>query len=67
MSPEAAVAQALAEQRVDASYAKTIQHLVASTQDEWRYCCGSGCDPCVLLIGPVVDRARELLGIRKQT
>lgn len=30
---------------------------------EWRSCCGSSCDPCVLRIGNAVDKAREALGL----
>ncbi|MFO0686821.1 MAG: hypothetical protein U0234_32460 [Sandaracinus sp.] len=30
---------------------------------EWKSCCGSACDPCVLRIGIAVDRARDVLGL----
>ena len=59
---ENAVRQALRERGLDASFFRTVLALVARDSDEWRACCGSGCDPCVLAIAPAVDRARELLG-----
>ncbi|MEQ1633886.1 MAG: hypothetical protein ABL997_16005 [Planctomycetota bacterium] len=31
--------------------------------DDWRWCCGSNCDPCVDVLGKLVDLARRLDGL----
>ena len=56
-----AVRTALAERGLDASFFRLVRDLAARDSEEWRICCGSGCDPCVLRIAPAVDRVRELL------
>lgn len=58
---ENAVRRALQEQGLDASFHSTVAGLAVRDSDEWRACCGSGCDPCVLRIAPAVDRVRALL------
>jgi hypothetical protein len=61
---EAAVRKALEDRALDPSFFSTVRDLVVRDSEEWRACCGSGCDPCVLVIAGAVDRARELLGLR---
>jgi len=39
-----------------------VRRYLQRDDDAWRVCCGSLCDPCVLRLGRVVDRVRELLG-----
>jgi hypothetical protein len=36
-----------------------LQHLDAP-DDDWRWCCGSNCDPCVQALGRLVDEGRRL-------
>lgn len=61
-----AVATALREYGLDDGFFRTVADLVTRDSDEWRACCGSGCDPCILVIAPAVDRARQILGLRQQ-
>jgi hypothetical protein len=38
-----------------------MQHL-DKPDDDWRWCCGSNCDPCVETLGRLVDLGRKLRG-----
>jgi len=38
-----------------------MQHL-DKPDDEWRWCGGSNCDPCVETLGRLVDLGRKLRG-----
>lgn len=38
-----------------------LQH-IDKPDDDWRWCCGSNCDPCVETLGRLVDLARQLSG-----
>lgn len=56
----AAIDALLAAERLDPSYrAFVLQHADAPDAN-WRWCCGSHCDPCVERLGRVVDGARRL-------
>lgn len=62
-----ALEQALREhchrEDLDAGYVQfALQHLRVP-DDDWRWCCGSNCDPCVQVLGELVDRARTLAGL----
>ena len=48
---------------VDAGYLRFVVQHLARPDDDWRWCCGSNCDPCVEQLGRLVDAARALLGI----
>jgi hypothetical protein len=39
-----------------------VERYLDQHPDDWRNCCGSCCDPCVLTIGHAVAKARQLLG-----
>ncbi|MBL8733127.1 MAG: hypothetical protein JNN13_12220 [Planctomycetes bacterium] len=54
--------QLLQAEGVDASYAAFVLHHVHAPDADWRWCCGSNCDPCVQRLGRVVDAARGWLG-----
>ncbi|MCC6672916.1 MAG: hypothetical protein IT458_17765 [Planctomycetes bacterium] len=56
-----AVAAALRECGLPPSYHDTVRQHVTSGSEEWRVCCGSGCDPCVEQIARAVVRAQALL------
>jgi hypothetical protein len=58
---EDALRQAMLENDLDEVYERTIRNLHARTDDAWRECCGSSCDPCMLQFGRVVDRLRKLI------
>lgn len=40
-----------------------VERYLHQHPDDWKNCCGSSCDPCVLTIGLAVDRARRELGL----
>ena len=65
LSPEdrLSVAAACAKEGVDESYASFVAEHLDATDDSWRWCCGSSCDPCVQALSRAVDRARIALGI----
>lgn len=64
---EAALARTLAphfaRERVDPSCLRFVVDHVRRPDDDWRWCCGSNCDPCVERLGRIVDAARAALGI----
>lgn len=57
-----AILRALDEEGLDPMYDGVVRRYLQRDDDAWRVCCGSLCDPCVLRLGRVVDRVRELLG-----
>lgn len=57
---EDALSQAMLENGLDEVYTGTVRGLHARTDDTWRECCGSSCDPCMLQFARVVDRLRKL-------
>lgn len=59
---KAKIAGWLAEEAVDASYTAFVARHLDADDADWRWCCGSQCDPCVQRLGRVVDLARQLLG-----
>jgi hypothetical protein len=59
---ERALKQAMAENMLEDGYRGFVLQYLARKDDAWRRCCDAGCDPCVLKLGRVVDRTRELLG-----
>ncbi|MBL8730272.1 MAG: hypothetical protein JNM25_17775 [Planctomycetes bacterium] len=54
----------LADERVDASYVAFVARHLTEPDANWRWCCGSQCDPCVQALGRVVDAARATLALR---
>ena len=60
---EEALDFALAEHGVDPSYRATVRNLVHDTNDRWRVCCGSTCEPCVEQVARAVDQVRALIGV----
>ena len=42
-----------------AGYHRVVRSYVLDERDGWRVCCGSGCDPCMLRLGRIVDRIRS--------
>lgn len=64
MNVDEAVARALAECGLDPSCARTIRDLVERRDEEWHACCGSQCEPCVVVLVRAVERVRALLEAR---
>ncbi len=60
---EEALDLALAEHQVDPSFRETVRNLVHDTDDRWRVCCGSSCEPCVEQVARAVDQVRALIGV----
>jgi hypothetical protein len=56
-----AVRGALEDVGVHRSYARTVRALLLRSDEQWRVCCGSGCDPCVETLARAVAAARERL------
>jgi hypothetical protein len=51
----------LAEEGLDASYFAFVLAHLDRPDEQWRWCCGGNCDPCVQKLGRAVDRARTAL------
>lgn len=60
---EEALDLALEVHRIDPSYRETVRNLVHDTDDRWRVCCGSACEPCVEQVARAVDQVRSLIGV----
>lgn len=58
---DAALAHELAAQGIHEGFTDTIRRLVFEDNDDWRRCCGSGCDPCVLQMERAVDGVRKAI------
>lgn len=61
------VRQAMSENMLPEVYLPFVMDFLHRKDDAWRQCCNSDCDPCVLALARVVDRARQLMaqqGIR---
>jgi hypothetical protein len=56
----ARIADWLRDENVDPSYVRFVELHVDQPDSAWRWCCGSNCDPCVVRLGCVIDRARQL-------
>ena len=54
----------LAHERVEVSYVAFVVRHLGEPDVNWRWCCGSSCDPCVQALGRVVDATRVALSIR---
>ncbi len=63
---DAIVDRALAEMGLDPTYRSSIRRLHDCGNDQWRNCCGSGCDPCVETLGRAVDRVRTIVRARQR-
>ena len=61
LSREAAIEQAMRENMLDEVYRGYVDSYLARDDQTWRTCCNSDCEPCVLKLGRVVDRVRQLL------
>lgn len=59
----AAVTEGLAYANLRESQRGLVVAYLHRDPSEWKSCCGSSCDPCVLRIGLAVDRARERMGL----
>ncbi len=57
------LAEHFAREDVDQGYLPFVLQHLRRPDDDWRWCCGSNCDPCVDQLGRMVDAARRLLGI----
>ena len=62
-SVEAALDRALTEHQLDESFRKMVRDLVWDTDDRWRVCCGSACEPCVEQLWRAVNQVRQILGV----
>lgn len=58
---EDAIAQAMREHMLDDVYRGYVDSYLARDDPSWRMCCNSDCEPCVMQLGRVVDRVRQLL------
>jgi len=63
MSEEEAITKGLAWAGLRESQRGLVRAYLHKDPYEWRNCCGSSCDPCVLRIGNAVTKAREELGL----
>jgi hypothetical protein len=63
VSEEEAVTEGLAWAGLRESQRGLVRAYLHRDPDEWRNCCGSSCDPCVLRIGNAVTKARDALGL----
>jgi len=54
----------LRDEGVDDGYLTFVARHLSEPDGNWRWCCGSHCDPCVQALGRVVDAARDELAIR---
>ncbi len=59
---EAALDEALRDNHVPEGFRDTIRRLVFDPHSDWRVCCGSQCEPCVLPMGRAVDQVRASIG-----
>ena len=59
---EEAVDVAVRETRLDPIWRGNVRSLYLREDDNWRRCCGSFCEPCVLTLMAAVDRVRALVG-----
>jgi hypothetical protein len=50
---------ALAQAGVHPAYREAVRRCAEEPDEQWRFCCGSSCDPCVQQIGRAVDAYRE--------
>ena len=57
------LAETFAHEGVDPGYLRFVVDHLRRADDEWRWRCGSNCDPCVEQLGRLVDTARRLLDI----
>lgn len=55
------VRQAMAENMLADIYRPFVMDFLHRRDDVWRQCCNSACEPCVLQLARVVDRARQLM------
>jgi hypothetical protein len=55
------VRQAMNENMLLEIYRPFVMDFLHRRDDVWRQCCNSDCDPCVLQLARVVDRARQLM------
>ena len=62
MDVESALTQAMRENFLDPVYRDMVRTLLGRSDDFWRRCCGSNCEPCALTFCRVVDRVRQLVG-----
>jgi hypothetical protein len=58
---DAAILRALARCGLSPSFARSVAALVPRRLDDWRVCCGSACEPCVIPLGRAVDMVRAEL------
>ncbi len=60
---EQALREHCRQKGLDPGYVQfALQHR-QKPDDDWRWCCGSNCDPCVEVLGRLVDHARKLTGL----
>ena len=56
---QACVTRAMKDNQLDGAYRSFVMLYFERSDDAWRKCCHSDCEPCML--GRTVDRIRELL------
>jgi hypothetical protein len=57
------IAAQLTAAGVDRGYLPFVVRHLTEPDDNWRWCCGSSCDPCVRALGRVVDTVRRSLAV----
>ena len=60
---EVEIVRRLEAEHIDPSYRVFVLAHLRVADANWRWCCGSNCDPCVEGLGRVVDAMRQNLGI----
>lgn len=61
LSDEEALLDALTQAGIHPAYREAVRRCVDEPDAQWRYCCGSSCDPCVEQMGRAVDAFRSHL------
>ena len=56
-----ALLAALRQAGIHLAYREAVRRCVDEPDAQWRFCCGSSCDPCVEQIGRAVDAYRSHL------
>lgn len=57
------IAAELTAAGVDRGYLPFVVRHLTEPDGDWRWCCGSSCDPCVRALGQVVDTVRQTLAV----
>jgi hypothetical protein len=57
---EQALTIALEENQLPEVYRQSVRELLEQAESDWPQCCGSDCDPCLLVFQRAAARARQI-------